>query len=90
MQEQISYKDVENLGFKREEQNDDAFFNHYGFNYYLMTKKLDKKITAEWDINERTVRIIRCNKEGDILGQIDVANLEELKKFIDFFKDKRE
>lgn len=87
MQEVILYKDVVDLGFQRKEQNDSVFFNQYGFNYYLMNKKLDKKITAEWDINERTVRIIRCNKTGDILGQIDVANLEELKKYIEFFKD---
>jgi hypothetical protein len=87
MQEVILYKDVLELGFQRKEQNDSVFFNQYGFNYYLMNKKLDKKITAEWDINKRTVRIIRCNKHGDVLGQINVNNLNELKMYIKFFKN---
>lgn len=85
MQEPINYKDVVDLGFIRKEQSDSIFYDCYGFGYYLMSKKLYKGISAWWDINSRTVRIIRCNKRGDILGTILVLNLEELKLFIEFF-----
>jgi len=88
MQEIIEYKDVLSLGFQREDLQDSIFFNKFGFNYYLMTLKLYKGISAEWDINERTVKIIRCNKEGDILGQIYVKDLAELEIYINFFKNK--
>ena len=88
MQQTIEYKDVLSLGFERTDLQDSVFFDKYGFNYYLMTLKLYKGISAEWDINERTVRIIRCNKDGDILGQLYVKDLAELEIYIDFFKNK--
>ena len=78
MQEPINYKDVVDLGFIRKEQSDSIFYD-------CLSKKLYKGISVWWDINSRTVRIIRCNKRGDILGTILVLNLEELKLFIEFF-----
>lgn len=88
-QEQIEYKTVIELGFKREEMEDDVFTDTYGFNWFLVTYKVTKSITIHWDCNDRTIKVLRCNKEGAVLGEINLKTLEELKSFINFYKSKK-
>ena len=44
-QEQINYSDIVELGFKIEPQNDEIYFNQYGFEYCIITKKLTNLIS---------------------------------------------
>ena len=85
--ETINYSKVKELGFAREEINDDIFFNQYGFGYFIMTKEVAKKTILEWDCNTRMVRLIRVDKKGNIKGTLPINSLEYLKYIIDFFTE---
>jgi hypothetical protein len=85
MQEKINYKDVIALGFERDEQSDDIFFNQYGFPYSIVSMKLAKNIISSWDCVDRTVKIDRLSKEQDILGTILCKNLSEVKEYLKFY-----
>ena len=85
--EAINYSEVKELGFVREEINDDMFFDQYGFGYFLMTKKVAKKIELDWDCNTRLVKLIRVDKQGNIKGTLPINSLEYLKYIIDFFTE---
>ena len=85
--EAINYQDVIDLGFKRENMNDSVFESQYGYKWFLVTKKLYKGIVAEWNCNDRTVKIVRY-KKSDVKSKIEVEDLKELKKYIAFFTKK--
>ena len=85
--ETINYSEVKELGFVREEINDDVFFNQYGFDYFLMTKKVTKKIILDWDCNTRLVKLIRVDKQGNIKGTLPINSLAHLKNIIGFFAE---
>lgn len=75
---EIDYQDVIDLGFK-----------HNGFKYFRVEMKLAKRIKAEWATETRTARIIRCGRHGDILGKIEIENLEQLTQMVHFFKGEK-
>ena len=84
-QEAIEYSDLIDLGFTREDSDDSTFFSEYGFGYFLVYLNLKKGISFDWCINNRTVRMLRCDKQGNILGEHLIKDLDELKKWIKFF-----
>lgn len=84
-QEKINYADVIALGFVRENHNDKMFENQYGYNWFTVTKKLIKNISADWDCETRTVTIIRVDKDENILAKMPIVTFAELKSFIQFF-----
>ncbi len=47
----IKYKDVINLGFRRIEANDTVFKDIYGYDYFIVDKKI-REIEEEWDEDE--------------------------------------
>ena len=83
---QISYCDVIKLGFKRDQPIiDSIFFNEYGYNWFLVTLKINNSIYFDWDCNTRTVKMLRVDKEQTILGQIEVQDLKHLVELLTFF-----
>jgi len=97
-QEPIKYKDVMALGFEhKDEPNDRIFREQRGYDYFIVTKELNKtiietkygprwqEIIAEWDIEDRTVRIIRCVGEGDVISEKLVRDLDELRAIVHFY-----
>ena len=82
---EIDYKDVIALGFKRSEASDSIFKGQYGYESFLVSIKLHKHIEADWDCVTRKVRIMRIGDVGTILGVINISSLDELKKFMSFF-----
>ena len=84
----IPYQDVIDLGFERIDDNDTVHSREYGFEYFRVELQLARRIWAEWCCTSRTVRIINLNKDADIIGQIDIKSLDELKSLIKFFKGK--
>lgn len=86
MIQEIDYKDVIELGFKRHETViDNNFFNEYGFNWFLVMLKINNSIYFDWDCNTRTVKMLRVDKEQTILGRIEVQDLKHLVELLTFF-----
>ena len=87
-QNKIDYKTVMDLDFKRTDQKDKIFYNKYGFNWFIVTKKLTKRIYLDWDCTTRTVTFKRIDKDYNITGSLDIESSQKLKDIINFFKDK--
>lgn len=86
MQETIDYKEIMNLGFKRFDFDDTVFFDQNGYHYFWCDLKLHKKIVAHWECENKTVVLRRMGKNGDILSELPVRNIDELERYINFFK----
>ena len=82
---QISYCDVIELGFKREDCADSVFFKHYGYNYFIVSLKINNHISLYWDCNDRTVDMYRIDKEQNIVGTIKILSLNHLVEILLFF-----
>jgi hypothetical protein len=75
------------LGFKRKEMNDSIFIKKNGYQWFIVTMKLNKGIVAEWCCENRTVELVRY-KKSDVLQRMPVKSLDELKKYVEFFTQK--
>ena len=82
---EINYSDVIKLGFTRQAQNDNVFFNQYGFGYFIVSLKINNQIYFDWDCNNRTVKMIRVDKEQSVKGTIEVQDLKHLVELLTFF-----
>jgi len=86
-QNKIDYKTVMDLGFERENQTDSVFYDRYGFNWFIVTKKLlSKKIKLDWDCNTHLVTMIRLDKKKNIIGTLYVETLNELECLVKYEK----
>jgi hypothetical protein len=85
VQEKINYQDVIDLGFKRSDESDNIFFKQNGFDWFLVTRNLTKRIYLDWDCETHLVQMIRVDKEQTIKGRIYIKNLEEVERVIRFF-----
>ena len=84
----INYKDVMDLGFEREPFGPDSvYFNEYGYQPFLVTKKLHKNFIAEWDCADHTVEIVKY-KKYNVLARLRVDSLEDLKVILNFISAK--
>ena len=87
-QKKVNYADVIIRGFKRKELSDNVFFNQNGYGWFLVTKKLSKKISLDWDCETHFLTLIREGKQGTIHGRIYLTGeLEELDRIIRFFTE---
>ena len=82
---EINYSDVIKLGFTRQDLNDNVFFNQYGFGYFIVSLKINNQIYFDWDCNNRTVKMIRVDKEQSVKGTIEVQDLKHLVELLTFF-----
>ena len=87
-QNKIDYKTVIDLGFEREDIKDNVFFKQYGFNWFIVTKKLTKKIYLDWDCTTRTVTLKRIHEDHNIIGSLNIESSQELEDIIKFFTNK--
>ncbi len=86
-QEQINYSDIIDLGFDTEQVDDKVYYNKYGFQYEIITFKINSKIYIDWSKETRLCQIVRVNKDQDIKNRKPIKNLEDLETIIDFFKN---
>lgn len=84
-QSEIKFKDVMALGFKRIDSHDQVFIDQYGFDYFIVSKKVMKHLMFDWDCNTHFVTLLKIGKEGHILSKIEIADLDELTMYINFF-----
>jgi len=83
----MNYQTVIDLGFEREQMEDDVLFKQNGYQWFLVTKKLTKRIIAEWSCESKTVQLVRYDKKDNVLGRLDVNSVYELEKYIEFFSN---
>ncbi len=89
MRQTIWYQDVINLGFKINQQFDSVYEAQYGFSYQIISLECPKGIVFYYEReNPYQVKILRCKKNGDILSSATIKKLDELKKWVKFFKKK--
>jgi len=85
---EIKYKDVMDLGANDEFSNDQVYFNEFGFHYSIVTIDLTKRVSIDYSKEDGRCRLLRCDKDGNIQGEIEIETLECLKKIVNFYKDK--
>ena len=86
----IKYKDLIDLGFKREDYQDSVYFSQTGYQPFYLTLDITQRISFQYNAGYEYVSLLRCNKEGAILGEIRLDNIEEIKRLVNFFKGEKE
>ena len=88
-QQQIKYSDIMSLGFKEKIQDDQVYFNEFGYNWAIITKKLTKRIYLDWEKESQFCEIIRIDRprDGNIKSRMPIKNLDHLNVIINFFCD---
>jgi len=83
----IKYIDVIELGFKERLEDDSAYFAEYGYEYAIIDKHLTELIYLEWEKETQLCKLVRIDglEEMNIVGQIDIRDLEHLNQVIQFF-----
>jgi len=82
----IKYDDCLKLGFKRKEMSDHLFFNQNGYEWFLVSLKINKEICFEWDCETKIVSMVKY-KGSDIKNRRYIENIETLKNIVTFFTD---
>lgn len=70
------------LGFVKDTTpSDKVFFDKHGFEYFIVSKKLNKQLSMEWDIITHNINLYKNNN-------IFKSNLtiSEVKEYINLFK----
>lgn len=84
----MKYKEVIDLGFKHiEEGNDPQWLNEYGYEYFRVELKLDKRHYIDWDVQEQYCEVITLDgpKECNVLQRWKITDIELLKEIIRVF-----
>jgi hypothetical protein len=82
----FKYNQLIKRGFKRTNCNDSVFFEEYGFEYFLLQKKLNSYCYFDWDINTNKVFIIKHDKshnitfKKEVISEFEYSLIEELLK----------
>jgi len=87
MQEKIIYSDIMALEFNEDYQDDLIYFEEFGYDYVIITKKLTDNIFIDWAKETQFAQLIRHDTDHTIKKQYPVKNLKELKEIINFFTD---
>lgn len=80
----FDYKDLMQNGFVREDCNDQVFFDQYGFQYFILSKQLNKHWSFDWDVNTNKLRLIKVDESQSIIlekyvdSQTEFHFIEEL------------
>lgn len=90
--ERINYSDIIDLGFKEEYSSCNVYFNQYGYEYVIITKKLTSKIYIDWAKETGFCRMYRIDnkKECNIQNEMLINDLQHLKEIINFFCEKQD
>jgi len=82
--DRIWYKELVLLGFDKKSDEDEVFFDLYGYEYFWMILILSKEVMAEWSPTSGQVTLYRDDKKGrQFTMKIDSHN--ELIKLVGFY-----
>ena len=75
----IRYKDVIDLGFKRQDTHDSVFFDDNGYVWFLVTKKLSKRRYLDWDCETHAVTLYKEDKDHNTDAVKTMYTIEEVR-----------
>jgi len=78
----ITYKQLLDLGFEREESDDNVHFEKYGYKAFYMVFKI-KNYALQWDCIDMEVILYKGIEQRNIF---DLSSIEKIKQIIDFLK----
>ena len=85
----MTLEQISELGFSFMKAEDSVYKKQYGIDYWIVSKRLAKRITIDYDIATCKARLIRCDKEGTILKSRNIATIGELTEIVKFWEDKK-
>lgn len=85
-QEKIKYKEIMSLGFKEEIVSDSVYYDDFGYDYAIITKKLAKYKFLQWEKDTRLCVFYKTNKDHDIVFTKEVKDIDEVKFIISLFE----
>lgn len=84
-QETINYVHLINLGFTRVDLQDSIYFDHHGYDWFIVQLETEIGVTFVWHPDEMTCEAQRIDEEGNITHRMPVKDLDHLKRLIKFF-----
>ena len=87
MSEEIDYKDLINLGFKRFDMNCSGTKAKLVHDDFGLELDLTKRFSLLWMQGDRRVKIMKCDRESSIKSQFYLNDLEDVKQHINLFKE---
>ncbi len=88
-QEKIPYLDIISLGFTEIKENDEVYFDEFGFDYTIITKELTDTIHLDWAKETQLCQLERIDnpENGELVGCLPIYNLDYLKEVIKFYSN---
>jgi hypothetical protein len=84
----FKYREVINMGFEIIYCKDRVYFDQYGYDYYIITKELNRAIYLEWAKETQKMNIVRIDKDSNIKAKEPIVSHEQLEFILRFFTDK--
>lgn len=85
----MEYNELIDLGFKREDSNDEIWKKQHGYDFFFLTKKLGRGVELFWEPDSKEVEAYKTNSEGSIVGERFKLTRQEVIMFIDLFGEKK-
>lgn len=85
MENKIKYGDIMQLGFKEKLQNDSIYEYEFGFTYAIIQFKLKNKCILDYAKETQRCRLIKIDKDHNILESKENLELKEVQFLIKFF-----
>jgi hypothetical protein len=80
--EKLKFKDAIALGFKKDTNTSDTvFYDKYGFEYFIVSKKINKIYSMDWDIITHNVTLYKNYKTFK-----KELSIEQIKEYINLLK----
>jgi len=71
----ITYKFLIERGFKRIELNCAVARDRYGFNDFILHKKISKRLSLEWTWSDpKVVKLQKTDRQGNILKKVFITD----------------
>lgn len=82
----MNYQTLIDLGFKRIDCKDNVHFKIYGWDYFILTRKLTKNRELSFSPSEPDrVRLLKLDKQSNILLSLDIYDEGLLRNIIAIF-----
>lgn len=85
----IHYADVISLGFKEEISRDPVYFEKYGFEYSIISKKVAKRRILHWTKNNGKCHLVYLGNDHLVLRVKKLKSLEEVKRIIKKYNERK-
>ena len=89
------YEQVQGMGFVRDDYRDSVVFSKTGQHPFFMQRYLMKvrnigEITLQWDYETGKIEMVRCDGDSNVLGRVEIRDMEHLQEIINFFCENKQ